>query len=109
MKAQEEITQAFENKGWKVKSYDYQPRQDEYRYEVVIETEDYPELWPQSDATDALNEAYDSAFDVIERAFRAAGDWGTDCGPVILADRKADVLKIAKLLPARLSIAVPTL
>lgn len=105
-----QVRAAFAAKGWEVASYNYQPSPDEYHYEVDIETENYPELVALGDSATLLSDAYMAAFDEVEKvAFRAHNDWGSDCsGGCILVDRKAQVLAVAKHIPARLSITLPT-
>ena len=105
MKAQEEIAAAFAAKNWQIESYHYQPGNDEFRYEVSIDFDNYPDLADLPDAERGrLEDLYNQAFDTVGKQFQADGDWGTDCGPCILADRKADVLRIASLLPDRLTL-----
>lgn len=108
MNAQEEITAAFAAKNWQIESYDYQSGNDEFRYEVSIDLDSYPDLAALPDAERwRLEDLYNQAFDAVGKQFQADGDSGTDCGPCILADRKTDVLRIAFLLADRLTLLLP--
>jgi hypothetical protein len=113
MKAEDQIIAALAAKNWRVQQYMFERvRQgDEGReggYEITVETEDYPELWPQNEQTDAWVEGYVRVFDRVdaylrERSQETNYQLVAECGGgVIEAFTLADVLFIVRCLPERL-------
>jgi hypothetical protein len=109
MKAKYKIIQALAAKNWEVREYEHESVRHgnegrEGGYQVDVEIEDYPEVWPQNALTDALVDTYGQVWDQVDAQ---TGDRGIDCSQgCIVAYTLADVLWVIEQIPDRLTIPV---